>query len=329
MIRMVARSALAAAAAAAVVVVVGQDAPESSPRAQSTAETAAAVTPTPETHPAPSSPTEPARDPSPGATPAVSPVLAVLEQLPVKGRAPKTGYDRDQFGPAWADVDGNGCDTRNDVLARDLIEVVLDADGCTVRSGLLADPYSRTWIPFVRGEDTSELVQIDHVVALSDAWQKGAQQLSPEQREQLANDPLNLLAVDGALNQQKSGGDAATWLPPNKGLRCEMVARQVAVKARYDLWVTQAEKDAITRVLSACPDQPLPTEAAPVGVVPDGAPPAAGSQLPATEADNASAGDVVFANCTQAREAGAAPLREGEPSYRPRLDGDGDGVACE
>jgi hypothetical protein len=96
------------------------------------------------------------------------------------------------------------------------------------------------------------------VVALSDAWQKGAQQLTVEQRYQLANDPLNLLAVDGQANNNKSDADAATWLPPNKNYRCQYIARQIAVKQKYTLWVTTAEHDAMLRVLQGCPDQVLP-----------------------------------------------------------------------
>ncbi|MFD6062383.1 HNH endonuclease family protein [Rhodococcus wratislaviensis] len=91
-----------------------------------------------------------------------------------------------------------------------------------------------------------------HVVALSDAWQKGAQQLSPEQRRDLANDPRNLQAVDGPTNSQKSDSDAASWLPPNKAYRCTYVSRQIDVKALYRLWVTQAEKDAMSQVLHSC-----------------------------------------------------------------------------
>jgi Protein of unknown function (DUF1524) len=90
------------------------------------------------------------------------------------------------------------------------------------------------------------------VVALSDAWQKGAQRLDEPTRRDFANDPRNLLAVDGPTNQQKSDGDAATWLPPVKSYRCTYVSKQVEVKAAYRLWVTQAEKDAIARVLSSC-----------------------------------------------------------------------------
>ncbi|WP_354253823.1 HNH endonuclease family protein [Arthrobacter sp. UYEF21] len=179
---------------------------------------------------------------------------AELETIPVKGRAPKTGYARDEFGPAWADVDRNGCDTRNDILARDLQGETFKpgTQNCVVATGMLADKYTATTINFVRGNTTSSAVQIDHLVALSDAWQKGAQQLSPEQRKQLANDPLNLMAADGPTNGAKGDKDAATWLPPNKAFRCEYVVRQTAVKAKYHLWATQAEHDAIAGILTAC-----------------------------------------------------------------------------
>jgi len=178
--------------------------------------------------------------------------LELLATLAIKGRAPKTGYEREgQFGRAWIDVDRNGCDTRNDVLQRDLVAEVLEED-CTVLTGTLADPYTGQSIAFVRGQATSSEVQIDHVVALLNAWETGAQQLSYEVRVQFANDPLNLLAVDGRSNSQKGAGDAATWLPPATSYRCEYVSRQVQVKARYGLWVTQAEHDAVVRVLSAC-----------------------------------------------------------------------------
>jgi Protein of unknown function (DUF1524) len=194
------------------------------------------------------------------AAPASATAAEALRTLPVKGRAPMTGYSRDQFGPAWADTDHNGCDQRNQVLARDMtgVEFKPGTHNCVVMSGRLVDPYTGKVIVFRRGQGTSEDVQIDHVVALGDAWQKGAQQLDPATRERLATDLLNLLAVDGPTNQQKSDGDAATWLPPNKAVRCAYLARQVAVKARYRLWVTGAERDAITGVLANCPNEPLP-----------------------------------------------------------------------
>jgi hypothetical protein len=182
-----------------------------------------------------------------------------LGRLPVKGRAPMTGYDRSAFGAVWTDdvdVAGghNGCDTRNDVLRRDLTGTRLKpgTHGCVVLAGVLADPYTGRTLDFVRGRSSSAQVQIDHVVALGDAWVTGAQQLSASQRVALANDPLELLAVDGRTNSAKRDADAASWLPPNKGFRCAYVARQVAVKARYHLWVTAAEKVSIGRVLATC-----------------------------------------------------------------------------
>ena len=185
---------------------------------------------------------------------------AVLETLAVKGRAPKTGYTRAQFGPAWADVDRNGCDTRNDVLKRDLTSITYRAKtrNCVVESGTLVDRYSGETINFVKGNISSMEVQIDHVVALSNAWQTGAFKLTADQRKALSNDPLNLFAVKGRLNSQKGDGDAATWLPPLKSFRCSYVAQQIAVKAKYSLWVTAPEKEAMVSILAKCPTQKVP-----------------------------------------------------------------------
>ena len=185
---------------------------------------------------------------------------ALLETLAVKGRAPKTGYTRAQFGPAWADVDRNGCDTRNDILKRDLTSITYRAKtrNCVVESGTLVDRYSGETINFVKGNISSMEVQIDHVVALSNAWQTGAFKLTADQRRALSNDPLNLFAVKGRLNSQKGDGDAATWLPPLKSFRCSYVAQQIAVKAKYSLWVTAPEKAAIVSILAKCPTQKVP-----------------------------------------------------------------------
>jgi hypothetical protein len=185
---------------------------------------------------------------------------AVLETLAVKGRAPKTGYTRTQFGPAWADVDRNGCDTRNDILKRDLTSITYRAKtrNCVVETGTLVDRYSGETINFVKGNISSMEVQIDHVVALSNAWQTGAFKLSADQRKALSNDPLNLFAVKGRLNSQKGDGDAATWLPPLKSFRCSYVAQQIAVKAKYSLWVTAPEKAAMVSILAKCPTQKVP-----------------------------------------------------------------------
>jgi hypothetical protein len=182
--------------------------------------------------------------------------LTVLNSISVKGRAAKTGYTRAQF-THWSDIDRNGCDARNDTLKRDLTEVIYKAGtrDCKVISGLLLDPYSGKVITF---SSTKSTIDIDHVVALSNAWQTGAAYFDKTKRQQIANDPLNLLAVDFSLNRQKGDGDAATWLPPLKSYRCDYVARQIAVKAKYGLWVTQPEKNAIVKLLEKCEGQKIP-----------------------------------------------------------------------
>ncbi|MGG6381326.1 GmrSD restriction endonuclease domain-containing protein [Paenarthrobacter sp. NEAU-H11] len=281
--------------------------------------------------------------------------IDLLATLPIKGRAPKTGYDRALFGQAWLDVDRNGCDTRNDMLKRDLTGITYtNSVPCKVQSGTLVDPYTGATISFLRGSGTSSKVQIDHVVALSDAWQKGAQQLTTEQRTAFANDPLNLQSTDGPTNMKKGDGDAATWLPPNKGFRCEYVSRQISVKATYSLWVTKAEHDAMARILADCPGQLAPTNqeapatpapapaVAPAPVVAPPAPiapapvapaPAAPAPAPAPPVVPAPAAPApaaaYYANCAAARAAGAAPLFAGQAGYRAGLDRDSDGVACE
>ena len=180
----------------------------------------------------------------------------IIETLAVKGRAAKTGYDRSSFSH-WRDPDRNGCDARNDILRRDLRNLVIksDSNGCKVLGGVLADPYSGKNIDFVFG---ASLVDIDHVVALSNAWQTGAAYFDKTKRSQIANDPLNLLAVDAKLNRQKGDADAATWLPPAKSYRCEYVARQIAVKIKYSLWLTAPEKSAMSKILASCKVQLLP-----------------------------------------------------------------------
>ncbi|GGC78095.1 hypothetical protein GCM10011512_00790 [Tersicoccus solisilvae] len=287
--------------------------------------TATPVTPRPSTAPVVPPPATPAPSAAPTtAKPAAGSARALLATLPVKGRAPKTGYRRDRFGPAWSDTDRNGCDTRNDILAAQLTGVAYaNAGRCRVSSGTLADPYTGATVGFVRGQGTSELVQIDHVVALSDAWQKGGQQLTDARRLEFANDPLNLQATTRAANTQKGDGDAATWLPAARGYRCAYVARQITVKSVYRLWITAAERDAVARVLAACPDQPTAARATAAPSAPAPAPATAPPPAPADP------GSVYYPNCSAARAAGVAPLHRGEPGYRSAMDGDDDGIACE
>ncbi|OZB88124.1 MAG: hypothetical protein B7X41_09800 [Microbacterium sp. 14-71-5] len=274
--------------------------------------------------------------------------LVALAALVVNDSPTTTGYQRDLFGYRAVDLDRNGCDTRNDILRRDLHDVVLKpgTNDCVVLSGTLADPYSGATIAFTRGTSTSNDVQIDHVVALADAWASGASAWEQTTRYRLGNDPLNLLAVSGPLNTQKSDGNAAEWLPPSTAYRCAYVARQVGVKYTYRLTVTTPERTAMAAVLATCPDEPLPAgstlpppavpapapagpaPAAPAPVAPAPAAPApapAAAPVPAAPAP----ATVYYENCTAARAAGAAPILEGQPGYRPALDRDKDGVACE
>lgn len=177
----------------------------------------------------------------------------LLEKLEVKGRAPKTGYSREEFYSGWPTVDG--CSLRQKIIKREFGDTAV-LDGCDVLSGEYDEPYTGEHKVYTAREQISKGVQIDHVVALSDAWQKGAQNLDRDTRYQVATDPLNLLAVDASANVKKSDGDAATWLPSNKKFRCQYVARQVSVKYKYRLWVTEAEKNAISQVLVNCPNEP-------------------------------------------------------------------------
>ncbi len=177
----------------------------------------------------------------------------VLEKLEVKGRAPKTGYSREEFYQNWPSVEG--CNLRQRIIKREFGDTAVLDDNCSVIAGEYDEPYTGEHQKFEQKAEISVGIQIDHVVALSDAWQKGAQNLSATERLSLATDPLNLLAVDSKANQAKSDGDAATWLPSNKPFRCQYVARQVSVKYKYHLWVTEAEKAAITKVLENCPNE--------------------------------------------------------------------------
>lgn len=189
---------------------------------------------------------------------AANDALTALNQLEVKGRAAKTGYSRAQF-PHWSDPDRNGCDARNDTLKRDLTNITykVGTRDCKVVGGQLLDPFSGKSLTF---SSTKSNIDIDHLVALSNAWQTGAAYFDKAKRTQIANDPLNLLAVDAKLNRQKGDGDAATWLPPAKSFRCEYVAAQIAVKLKYSLWLTAPEKSAMSRVLESCPEQLLPVD---------------------------------------------------------------------
>lgn len=260
--------------------------------------------------------------------------LEAVDELTVKGRSPKTGYSREQFGRGWVDTDGNGCGTRDDILKRDLSEETFrgggdgagGGEGCQVVKGVLDDPYTGRSITFARGGRSE--VDIDHVVALSDAWQKGAQKWAKDKRVEFANDPLNLLAAEASANRTKGDADAATWLPPDRSFRCAYVARQVAVKKKYGVRVTEAEKDAMVRVLEGCPEEKLPDAGAPAPGGPGGPGGPGESDVP-EEPDEGDGGAVTYANCDAVRAAGKAPIHRDDPGYGKHLDRDGDGTGCD
>lgn len=216
------------------------------------------VDPTPRT-PTPTAPKSPSPTRTPTrAEPTAKPgtALALLRELTVKGLAPKSGYDRDEYGQRWKDIDRNGCGQRDDVLRRDLevIATKRDTGGCVVISGALTDPYSGVVMSFEKGQ--TDMVEIDHVVSLADAWQKGAQRWTRTKREKFANSFLNLRAITESSNASKRGDDAAAWLPAIN--QCTYVAWQIAVKHEFELWVTVAERDAMSRVLTGCEDEKPP-----------------------------------------------------------------------
>jgi hypothetical protein len=164
------------------------------------------------------------------------------------------GYERDAFGSGWLDTDHNGCDTRNDILARDLETPTFKpgTHDCVVLTGTLHDPYTGTTIDFQRGNTTSEAVQIDHIVPLSWSWSHGAATWTDNERERFANDPANLRAVDGPTNGSKSDSGPADWLPPASAYDCLYVTGFVAVLAEYHLSIDEADAAAARTVLLGC-----------------------------------------------------------------------------
>lgn len=208
-----------------------------------------------------------------------------LQALVVAPPAELSGYDRDcgpgqacSFGPAWSDdvdVAGghNGCDTRNDMLNRDLhpgqlggvavAKRLREPGRCVVLEGVLDDPYTGKAIHFTK--DRADAVQVDHVVALAAAWRAGAAAWQPRQRHNFANDPRNLLVVDASTNQSKGDATADEWQPPNNGFHCEFARVIVTVKAAYQLTVTLAEKAALQSALQRCPPPPSTSTVPPPG----------------------------------------------------------------
>ncbi|WP_261720614.1 HNH endonuclease family protein [Streptomyces sp. FZ201] len=178
---------------------------------------------------------------------------ALIEKVETKGRGPRTGYERDKFGYAWMDsapggipYARNGCDTRNDVLRRDGEDLRFrSGSDCVVTAMRLYDPYTGRTIDWAKSRATE--VQIDHVMPLSYDWQMGASRWPEGRRQAIANDPLNLMPVDGPTNGSKGDSGPASWLPPNKSVRCSYAVRFAQVSLKYDLPVTAPDKEMMLR----------------------------------------------------------------------------------
>ncbi|MGB3351364.1 MAG: HNH endonuclease family protein [Mycobacterium sp.] len=186
-------------------------------------------------------------------------VLFGIAEIPARVR----GYDyrRDAFGESWTDdttAPGgrNGCDTRNDILNRDLLDktyVAISRCPAAVATGVLLDPYTSVLVPFTRGAQTGAEVQIDHIVPLALAWDLGARNWSDEMRTRFANDPSNLIAVQGDANQDKGDKEPAVWMPPNAAFHCQYAMQFIAVLRGYGLPVDAPSKSALRQATETCP----------------------------------------------------------------------------
>lgn len=269
--------------------------------------------------------------------------MAALSALTVQEGIGLDGYSDTSFGALWGAYGETTCDSWNSILARDSANIVTETTECEVISGTLSDPYTALRVDFDLNDPTSPVAGVDHVVGLRDAWEKGAQDMTPDQREKFANDPLNLIAAYNIPIQEKNGADISTWEPVNEDFICHYASMQVAIKFKYGLWVSSAEHQRLGELLDeGCDDMFLMTRGgavwsqdtegrAPLLELPKD------SITPTTEATNTKQDEssqiepkyAFYENCMSAQAFGAAPLYLGQPGYRPALDRDGDGVACE
>lgn len=336
------KAALAAITASLLLTGCGPTAPETPVEPlvteSASASMSASATPTDTENPtqAPAETKTATAQPEPSQAAQAGTAVAMLETLPVSDDQ-MSGYKRDLFDH-WTDPDGTGCDAREDTLAVHMVDVVAP-DGCKVQSGVLKDSYTGQTVQYIAGDGGG--IDIDHVIALSAGWKTGMGNASETVREQFANDPLNLLPVDAGVNRAKGDKDASEWVPSTHDLGiveadCPYVARQIAVKEKYSLWVTSAEKAAMANVLSDCPNEPAPTD----DTFPDK--PAAGEKpatVPSEPAETAApkadakadgSTDPDMGSCAKAKAAGYGPYVKGtDVEYDYYRDGDGDGTVCE
>ncbi len=251
--------------------------------------------------------------------------MSLLAELPEDDSpSSHTGYNRDLFN-VWSDANGDGCDTRAEVLKLESASAVSAHGSCTIDTGSWYSAYDGTW--FTNAGD----IDIDHFVPLKEAWVSGAWAWTGTTRAAFGNDlgyAASLLAVSASSNRSKSDQDPARWLPPNSEFYCDYVATWVGVKWRWNLTVDSLERDTVTRILSSCSTLTVAVpERATVTINPnavDGAPPVGGG----------GSGDGVvdpdFGTCTIAKANGYGPYIRGvDPEYEFYRDADKDGSVCE
>jgi len=261
--------------------------------------------------------------------PSTSP--SAREQLAALGiddrSSPDSRYIRDAWSH-WDDVDGNGCDARQDALiAWSVVPATVNRAGtCTVITGSWVSPYDgiTTSVP---GD-----FDVDHLVPLQNAFISGGWRWDSTRRRAFANDPQELVVSSATSNRTKGSDPPDQWRPPNRDSWCAYATGWLAVKVTWDLTATTSERDALGQMLDSCGD------AGPVwpgigAAVSGGGAPQGSADAPSPTAPPADSGsgesNVYYANCAAARAAGVAPIRSDQPGYRSRLDGDGDGLACE
>jgi Excalibur calcium-binding domain/Protein of unknown function (DUF1524) len=275
----------------------------------------------------------PTSSPSPDVDPGTV-LYALINDIKVSDKQHRF-YDRSEFGQAWADVDRNGCDQRNDVLRRDMVKLHTrpGTNGCVLLRGVLKDDkfnYAARKVHFQRGDGE---IEIDHVVSLRNAWDAGAYDWGADRREKFANDLMNLEAIDSESNQEKDDQPFDDWWPDDLDDECWFAARQITIKKRYSLTVTPAEREALQEALTSCepmkrlkPSQFKAPKPKPIGEPkpkPNPEPEPRQTQEPKPDPN------VYYKNCDAVRAAGAAPIHRGDPGYARHLDRDGDGVGCE
>jgi hypothetical protein len=280
---------------------------------------APATSAVPATAPSTVPPTAPttAAAPVPGSVRALDLLAGIAVENEHRG-----GYDRGAFDYP-SDLDGDGCDTRAEILVRDSLARAQVAGGCHVAAGDWVSPYDgRAYA------DPSQL-EIDHVVSLKEAWDSGAWAWDGARRSAFANDVTEhrtLRAVDAGSNRAKGDRDPSNWIPENPADVCSYLSDWVSIKARWGLSMDQSEAGRIRNLLGRqCPDQVV----GPFAAVAPAAAPTTPEPVVAPAPAPAQGGSVSYANCTAARAAGVTPIHRGEPGYSGKLDRDGDGIACE